>query len=150
MNICMFRGYCCRDAMMFQASNGGKIAKFSLGVKNYGNKDENDVFPKFTCFGKLAEKAEKIAVKGNLLFVEGRFTESTYQNKKGETIYDKSFIVTQLTLCNGTYAEDETQSYGFDILMQQAKPTQQYEQQQFNPYTGDAPSLDIASDDLPF
>lgn len=150
MNICMFRGYCCRDAMMFQASNGGKIAKFSLGVKNYGNKDENDVFPKFTCFGKLAEKAEKIAVKGNLLFVEGRFTESTYQNKKGETIYDKSFIVTQLTLCNGMYAEDENQSDGFDIPMQQVQPTQQYAQQQFNPYTGDAPSLDIASDDLPF
>lgn len=77
----------------------GKIVNLSLATsERFKNKDgevqENTEWHNLTMFGKLAESADKLLVKGTLVYVDGKLHSRSYE-KNGETRY-----VTEI-LCNG-------------------------------------------------
>lgn len=77
-------------------SNGNKVTNMSLVtskkfVKN-GEKTEEVTWHNITCFGKVAEIAEKYVLKGDLLWVQGEMKNQKYQAQDG-TEKTKFFIM---------------------------------------------------------
>ena len=68
-------------------SNGNKVTSMSIVtskkfVKN-GEKQEEVTWHNVTCFGKLAEIAEKYVEKGDLLWIQGEMKQQKYQGQDG-------------------------------------------------------------------
>lgn len=59
--------------------------RFSLATSSRG-KDNQEItdWHHVVCFGKNAENCNKYLVKGSLVFIEGKISYSTYQDKTGQ------------------------------------------------------------------
>ena len=77
-----------KDAEVKNLDSGNKIAKFSVAT-NESYKDKEGEWKTLTewhnvtCWGKLAERAEKQITKGKLVYIEGKLTYNEYENKDG-------------------------------------------------------------------
>ena len=77
-----------KDAEVKRLENGNVLAKFSVATSE-SYKDKSDEWKtvtewhNVTCWGKLAERAEKQILKGKLVYVEGKITYNEYDNKDG-------------------------------------------------------------------
>jgi len=77
-----------KDAEVKNLDSGNKIAKFSVATsESYKDKEGEwktvTEWHNITCWGKLAERAEKQITKGKLVYIEGKLTYNEYENKDG-------------------------------------------------------------------
>jgi len=77
-----------KDAEVKNLDSGNKIAKFSVATsESYKDKEGEwktlTEWHNVTCWGKLAERAEKQITKGKLVYIEGKLTYNEYENKDG-------------------------------------------------------------------
>lgn len=86
---------------------GGGVLKFTVACNTgYTDKDGEwkDITDWVRCvvFGKRAEALGKLLNKGSKVYVEGRFSTSTYEDKdSGEKRYSTEVVVSELILCDG-------------------------------------------------
>ena len=79
-------------------TNGEKataVARYTLAVNRKIKREgepEADFFV-CTCFGKLAEFAEKYLTKGTKLIVTGRIENDNYTNRDGQKVYGTKIMI---------------------------------------------------------
>lgn len=102
MNKFQFMGRLTRDPEIrySQSNEPIAIARFALAINRIkqGNENSADFF-NITCFGKLAEIAEKYLIKGSKIVVCGHIRNDTYTNRNGERRYSNTFIADELFFC---------------------------------------------------
>lgn len=128
-----------RDPEVRTTGTGTKVASFSLATSesykdHKGDKQTETQWHNIKVWGKLAEVAEKYVRKGQLLYIEGKVTYSSYDDKDGNKKYITEIIATNFQMLGAKKTDD--------IAM---RPEPQAEAAQ----TGQ-PNTSDESDDLPF
>lgn len=70
-----------RDPEMSYTSSGKAVTKFSIAVDQ--GKDKDAMWLNVVCWDTLAERATERFAKGAEVFVQGRLTMRTYEDKSG-------------------------------------------------------------------
>ena len=144
LNKVMLMGNLTRDPELKYTPKGTAIADFALAInRNWktetGEKREETTFVGCVAFGRVAEIIGEYCKKGNPLYVEGRLTQESWDDKtSGEKKSKTKVTVENIQLLGGK---------------QQSSPQREQEpppQRRAAPPRPPAdPDLDIAEDDLP-
>jgi single-strand DNA-binding protein len=91
------------DPEVKEASNGNKMAKFSLATtESYKNKNgekvEETQWHNLVIWGKLADVAEKYLKKGRQIAVEGKLNNRQYDDKDGNRRYITEIVVNDMVM----------------------------------------------------
>ena len=131
-----------RDPEVRHLDNGRAVANFSLATsETYKNREGERVtqteWHNVVLWTPLAEIAEKYLTKGGQVYIEGKLTTRSYEDKDGVTKYRTEVVGRELTLLGSRPSGDGA------------------EQQQQTPAAGSTPAAEVSSgeseiDDLPF
>jgi single-strand DNA-binding protein len=97
----------------FKTFDGGKMkASLSLATsetykdRTTGEKKEDTTWHNIVIWGPLAKVAQQYVKKGDMLYVEGKTTNRSYETDKGEKRYVTEVLVSEMSLQgNGKRAE---------------------------------------------
>lgn len=111
VNVIHLIGNVGKDAETKMLSSNSKVATFSLATSSsYNNKDGERIteteWHNIKCWGKLAELAEKYIKKGTMLFVEGKVTYRSYDDKDGNKRYVTEVVANSIQLLGGRKQDD--------------------------------------------
>mgnify|MGYP002682084106 CR=1 FL=1 len=128
-----------KDPEIRTTGSGKKVASFSLATSesykdHSGQKVTETQWHNIKAWGNLAEVAEKYVRKGQLLYIEGKVTYSSYDDKDGNKKYVTEIIASNFQMLGGKKTDDVA-----------TRPEPQSEA----PTTGQ-PNTSDGSDDLPF
>ncbi|MDR3745743.1 MAG: single-stranded DNA-binding protein [Acidobacteriaceae bacterium] len=116
-----------KDPEIRSTASGMTVANFSLATADrardaQGNWVDKPEWHNLVCFDKLAETAKNYVKKGSSLFVEGKITSRSWDDKEsGQKKYRTEIIVNDFTFvgsksegsgASGSYAKSNTASYG--------------------------------------
>ena len=92
-----------KDPEVRHLENGRAVANFSIATSEVyknkqGEKVTNTEWHNVVLWTPLAEIAEKYLKKGNQVYVEGKLTSRSYEDKEGITRYITEVVVRELTL----------------------------------------------------
>ena len=105
---------------------------------------EQTEWHKVELWDRLAELAEKYLNKGNTVYIEGKIRTNTYQDKDGNTRYDKRIRATNMTFVGG-------RNEGNDTDPREPQSSQQTQDASSSPQPQSSPvDSSSDSDDLPF
>jgi len=133
--------------------SGQPVANFSIATgerfkDQQGNFQERTEWHNLTAYGKLAEIVRDYVKKGNKLYVEGRLTTRSWDDKEsGKKVYRTEIVIGDLSLLSGRGEDGGGQSAGG--YSQRGSNTASFDQR---PSGGDdyAHSAEITDDDIPF
>lgn len=102
-----------RDPEVRHLENGRAVANFSIATsetyKNkQGEKVTNTEWHNLVLWTPLAEIAEKYLKKGNQVYIEGKLTSRSYEDKDGVTKYITEVVGREMTLLGGGPRSEET------------------------------------------
>ena len=118
MNKAIFMGRLTRDPEIrySQGANATAIGRFTIAVDRRFKKEgepEADFF-NCTCFGKIAEFAEKYLKQGTKIVISGRVENDNYTNKDGQKVYGTRILVEECEFAeskaNSSTAEQKPQN----------------------------------------
>lgn len=89
LNKVLLMGNLTRDPALRYTPKGTAVADISLAINHVwrdpaGNKQEDVTFVDVTLWGKVAEIAQKYLAKGRPVFLEGRLSLETWDDKDGK------------------------------------------------------------------
>lgn len=98
-------GYTGKDPEVRRLESGAVVAKFSIATTesykdNAGNWQQQTEWHNIICWKKLAEKAENSLKKGVLVYVEGKITYRTYDDKDGNKRYSTEIVANYFRAIN--------------------------------------------------
>jgi single-strand DNA-binding protein len=135
------------DPEVRHLESGGVVANISIATSESYNKNgqrmEQTEWHKVELWDRLAELAEKYLSKGNTVYIEGEIRTNTYQDKDGNTRYDKRIRATNMTFVGGRNEGNDTDTR--DSQPSQQTQTNSPAQAQESPMQSGGDS-----DDLPF
>lgn len=104
-----------RDPEVRHLDNGRAVANFSIATsetyKNkQGEKVTNTEWHNLVLWTPLAEIAEKYLKKGNQVYIEGKLTSRSYEDKDGVTKYITEVVGRDMTLLGGPRQEESAPS----------------------------------------
>jgi len=112
-----------KDPEVRHLESGVAVAKFSLATseswkdKTTGERKEQTEWHNIVLWRGLAEVAEKYLKKGDRVYIEGRITNRSYQDKEGNTKYISEIVGDNMTMLSpkggemsGTPVEDTSQA----------------------------------------
>lgn len=129
-----------KDPEVKHLDGGSVVASFSLATTdNYKNKAGEKVstteWHNIVIWGKLAEVVEKWVTKGKQLYLEGKITTRSWDNKEGVKQYRTEIVADTMQMLGGAGEKKEPVAGG------------QAEQKAHNELASPAPGEE---DDLPF
>ena len=138
-----------KDPEVRYLENGRAVANFSLATsETYKNKAgervTNTEWHNVVLWTPLAEIAERFLHKGSQVYIEGKITNRSYEDKEGNTRYVTEIVGREMTLL-GSRSEGRDDSMMNQTSRPAAQPVQQ--KQASNPVPA-AGQEDM--DDLPF
>lgn len=100
-----------KDPEVRHLENGRAVANFSIATsetyKNkQGEKVTNTEWHNVVLWTPLAEIAEKYLNKGNQVYIEGKLTSRSYEDKEGVTKYITEVVGREMTLLGGPSRSD--------------------------------------------
>ncbi len=100
-----------RDPEVRHLDNGRAVANFSIATsETYKNKQGERVtateWHNIVLWTPLAEIAEKYLKKGNQVYIEGKLTSRSYEDREGVTKYITEVVGREMTLLGGPRSED--------------------------------------------
>lgn len=101
INRVVLTGRLTKNAELKQTAGNNAVATFNLAVdRAYKNQngDRDTDFVNCVIWRKPAENLAKYTHKGSLIGVDGRLQTSTYENQRGERVYQTQVIVDNFTL----------------------------------------------------
>ena len=103
-----------RDPEVRHLENGRAVANFSIATsETYKNKQgervTNTEWHNVVLWTPLAEIAEKYLKKGNQVYIEGKLTSRSYEDKEGVTKYITEVVGREMTLLGGPRSEGNDQ-----------------------------------------
>lgn len=110
MNSVVLVGRLTRDPEVREASNGSKVATFTLAVRR--KSDEADYFNCST-FSNNAELVDRYVNKGAMIGVKGRLQNNTYKDKEGNSRTTTEVIVENIQLIGGIRTLPKSEEKGF-------------------------------------
>ena len=146
LNRVLLMGNLTRDPEIKYTPKGTAIADFGLAInRNWktetGEKREETTFVGCSAFGRVAEIIGEYCKKGNPIYVEGRLTQETWDDKtSGEKKSKTKVTVENIQLLGGKSGGAE--SGKVNLTPPKHRPPA-------NPKQTD-PNLDVAGDDCPF
>jgi single-strand DNA-binding protein len=135
-----------KDPEVRYLDNGRAVANFSLATsETYKNKSgervTNTEWHNIVLWTPLAEIAEKYLHKGGQVYIEGKITNRSYEDKEGNTRYVTEIVGREMTLLGSRREESKMES-------QSSRPAvnQPVKETQSSPVA----STEEEADDLPF
>ena len=110
MNSVVLVGRLTRNPEVREASNGSKVATFTLAVRR--TNDETDFFNCST-FSNNAEKVDRYVNKGMMVGVKGRLQNNTFKDKEGNNRTIIEVIVENIQIIGGIRALPKSEEKGF-------------------------------------
>ncbi len=102
-----------KDPEIRHLDNGRDVANFSLATsENYKNREGEKVttteWHNIVLWTPLAEIAEKYLNKGNQIYLEGKLTNRSYEDKEGNRKYITEVVGHNLTMLGGKGSASES------------------------------------------
>lgn len=136
MNHVSLIGRLTKDNMMKITPSGKSVLAFTLAVNRRVAKDAEQQADFINCvaWGKTAELMGTYTKKGSLIGVHGRISTRNYEDQNGKKVYITEVVADEVT------------------FLEKKKESEQQGTEEKEDYSGfeTGPTLDIASDDLPF
>lgn len=101
LNQCNFIGRLGRDPEMRYAPNGEAICNFSIACGWKTREKEGTEWVPVTTFGKLAEVCAQYLKKGSQVFISGRFTTRSWDDKEGKKRYTTEIRADSMQMLGG-------------------------------------------------
>lgn len=101
-----------KDPEVRHLENGRAVANFSLATsETYKNREGERVtqteWHNIVLWGGLAELAEKYLKKGNQIYLEGKITSRSYEDKEGVQKYITEVVGREMTFLGGKPSSSE-------------------------------------------
>ena len=121
LNKVLLIGNLGKDPELRYTPDGLAILKFSIATSEYfndksGNKSEKTTWHNIVMFGKMAQNLANYLNKGKQVFVEGRISNRSYDDKDGNKKYITEIVATNIVLLGakggGGGAEAADADYG--------------------------------------
>lgn len=138
-----------RDPEIRRLENGAVVAKFSVATNesykdSSGQWQDNTEWHDVIAWRVLAEKAERTLKKGSVVYVEGKLTHRTWQDKDNNTRKTTEVVANYLRSMSGR--EEGTSGGGNSLPSAEDEPP--YSATSYRPVVEEV--TDTADDDLPF
>jgi single-strand DNA-binding protein len=141
-----------KDPEIKFSTGGQAIAKFSIATTDRVKDKTSDAWQDKTewhnlvAFGRTAEIIRDYVKKGRPLYVEGRLSTSSWDDKEtNKKVYRTEIIVNELVLLSGREGGDSGGSYS-----KGSSQTGSFDQRPSAPQEDYAQSAEITDDDIPF
>ncbi|MGL1888457.1 MAG: single-stranded DNA-binding protein [Reichenbachiella sp.] len=100
-----------KDPEVRHLENGRAVANFSIATSEVyknkqGEKVTNTEWHNLVLWTPLAEIAEKYLKKGNQVYIEGKLTSRSYEDKDGVTKYITEIVGREMSLLGGPRTEE--------------------------------------------
>lgn len=159
MNKVILIGRLTKDPELRTTTGGLNVASFSIAVnRNFKNKEGNydaDFF-NISIFGKQADNVSKYCVKGNLVAIEGRIQNRTYDAQDGSKRYVTDIVADHVEFL-GSKKDSQNSGYVADRNYMDQMPeapvdiqNNEIEVPEGDPYKDFGSEIAITDDDLPF
>jgi single-strand DNA-binding protein len=135
-----------KDPEIRSTASGMTVANFSLATADrakdaQGNWVDKPEWHNLVCFDKLAETAKNYVKKGSSLFVEGKITNRSWDDKEsGQKRYRTEIIVNDFTFVGSKSGGEGGGSYSKSSSAASSAPAAAH----------DYPEQGITDDDIPF
>jgi len=136
--------------------SGQPVANFSIATSDrfkdqQGNFQDRTEWHNITAYGKLAEIVRDYVKKGNKLYIEGRLTTRSWDDKEtNKKVYRTEIVVGDISLLSGRGEESGSSSGNYQ--QRGSGNTASFDQRPSAPAGGEdyAHSTQITDDDIPF
>lgn len=154
INSVALTGRLTRDVDLRTTQSGISVASFTLAVNRQYSKDKEADFINCVAFKKTAEVLQQFAGKGRLIGVTGSIQTRHYTGKDGKEVY-----VTEVLANNVSFLDSRNSAQNEYSGQQVDQPQQNFQapqaagfgsQGQTTTPAGQAGTIDVSSDDLPF
>jgi len=142
-----------KDPEIKALPSGQPVANFSIATSDrykdqQGNFQERTEWHNMTAYGKLAEIVRDYVKKGNKLYIEGRLTTRSWDDKEtNKKVYRTEIVIGDLSLLSGR-GEDGGAPQSGGYSQQRSGSTASFDQR---PASDDySHSTQITDDDIPF
>lgn len=146
LNKVQLIGHATQDPELKYTPTGTAVCNFSVATnRNWttetGEKKEEADFTRCVAWNKLAEICGQYVKKGKKVYVEGRLSTRSWQDKDGQTKYMTEVILNDVILLDSRGTEDTSE---FNVL--DSKPEVEVNPKKESKKIDEQP----ASDDIPF
>jgi single-strand DNA-binding protein len=146
-----------KDPEIRSTQGGMIVATFSIATADrqkdqQGNWQDKTEWHNLVAFQRTAEIVRDYVKKGHKLYVEGKLTTRSWDDKEsGQKKYKTEIIVNDLSLLSGR-GEEGGSAGGYAQRSGSSSNTANFDQRPSNPSGGDdyAHSTEITDDDIPF
>jgi len=143
-----------KDPEIKSTGGGTMVASFGLATSErykdqQGNFQERTEWHNVVAYARLAEIVRDYVKKGSKLFVEGRITTRSWDDKEhaGKKIYRTEIVVNDLSLLSG---RDEGGSGGYSRSSSSSSSASNFDQRPPAGHDDIAQSAEISDEDIPF
>ena len=145
-----------KDPEIRATPSGVKVASFTLATSDnqkdaQGNWQEHTEWHNLKTFNRTAETVEKYVKKGSKIYVEGKITTNSWEDKETkQKRYRTEIIVFDLMLLSGREEGSGAGAGGYTRATSSSSSSASFDQRA--PAGGDdyAQSAEISDDDIPF
>lgn len=161
LNKVQLIGNLTRDPELKYTPTGMAVATFTIATNrswttDTGEKKEEADFTRIVSWNKLAEICGQLLKKGRKVYVEGRLSNRSYQDKEGVTKYISEVVINDMILLDSSGSgmalgqeTEATMPEEFDVP-DQTVVDQKPEVKQVKPKESDQKPEEIDTDDIPF
>lgn len=157
MNKIILVGRLTRDPELRSMGNGSNVANFSIAVnRNFKNKEGNYDADFFNCvaYRGTADFISKFFKKGNLICIEGRVQNRSYDAQDGSKRYVTEVITENVEFVGGKN-ENSSANANFDSYVDAPAPDPidsmpEYDIPKSDPYENYDKEVSLSDNDLPF
>lgn len=119
-----------KDPEVRHLDNGRAVANFSLATsENYKNREGEKVstteWHNIVLWTPLAEIAEKYLNKGNQIYLEGKLTNRSYEDKEGNRKYITEVVGQNLTMLGGRASASESSTLEENKIVSESTVTEE-------------------------
>jgi single-strand DNA-binding protein len=143
-----------KDPEIKSTGGGTMVASFGLATSErykdqQGNFQDRTEWHNIVAYARVAEIVRDYVKKGSKLFVEGRITTRSWDDKEhaGKKIYRTEIVVNDLSLLSG---RDEGGSGGYSRSSSSSSSASNYDQRPPAGHDDVAQSAEISDEDIPF
>jgi single-strand DNA-binding protein len=152
LNKVQLIGHTTADPELKYTPTGSAVCNFTIATnRNWttetGEKKEEADFTRCVAWNKLAEICGKFVKKGKKVYVEGRLSTRSWQDKDGQTKYMTEVVLTDVILLDsqgGGTPLGESGTEEFNV------PDEEPKTENLKPKKESKKSEEVASDDIPF
>jgi single-strand DNA-binding protein len=144
-----------KDPEIRSTAGGTMVANFGLATTDrtkdaQGNWQDRTEWHNIVAYARLAEIVRDYVKKGHKLFIEGRITTRSWDDKEsGKKVYRTEIIVNDLSLLSGR-DEGGASSGGYSRAASSSGSTASFDQRGPAGQDDVAQSAEISDDDIPF